>query len=395
LNEKRITCLLGAGAALEIGGPSSNYLTEQIRQANPFISQISNVLDEYYGNELYNFEDIFHALESLRSYSVSSNALKKFKPVLGAFINKCNDTYFNRIEIIRAEHDILRILSSTIYDYDNNLLTNSRNDWYINFWRNLNRKSKLDIGTLNYDTTVQQVLNGDYIDGFEEVEEATYLRFNPINLITSNKTRIMNLHGSIYFGYINDKNINRFVLEDDFYELYKYSNYQDARKTWFGRSSHHAQSGEITEITPIITGLRKTDKLIAFPMNIFNNVFTNSILTNSSLLVCGYSFSDVHINKVIEKMSSIHGQNRKIVLITYIDDYWRNEWTNDPQVMDWLSHEMFEFIAKSFKETYPFESNFRYQNPMISKDGCVRIYFEGFKNTVENFGEDIIKFLTS
>ncbi|MFB5283898.1 SIR2 family protein [Peribacillus sp. Hz7] len=132
-------------------------------------------------------------------------------------------------------------------------------------------------------------------------------------------------------------------------------------------------------------------KEYTYPISVYNNIFTNSIFSNSSLLICGYSFSDTHINKVIERMSAIHGKNRKIVIITYLSDYWRKNWTPETQIMG-LSHEMFTFVAKSFNEYRPFEK-LRYSNPMVSNDGCVRVYFEGFKNTIEKHGEDIINFL--
>lgn len=388
--QHRITCLLGAGAVVDIGGPFTDTITQQIEKQNPFIAEISLQLKLYYGDKGYNFEDVFHAIESLRSYSNIKTAVKGYKPILGAFTSQDNPKYFDSLELIKAEQEILEILSKLIVEYDNQIMKCEHN-WYINFWRELNNILTLDIFTLNYDSTIQKSLI-DYTDGYEEVKGSNYFRFNPSKIIQTQKPRVINLHGSIYYGYLNDKDINRYILEDDFNEMYKYNQFKEAKETWTGRSSNYTQSGEIAQISPIITGLRKTDKLLTYPMSVYNNIFMNSVFTSPNLLVCGYSFGDKHINKIIEKITSIHGQNRKIVLITYINDEAKRDWTPDTHAMEWLDNDTFIFIAKAFNESRPFENKYKYSNPMISKDGRVQIYFEGFKNTIEYYKEDIIKF---
>ena len=106
--------------------------------------------------------------------------------------------------------------------------------------------------------------------------------------------RILHLHGSILYGYIRTSNL--YAYDDDHEDLYRYDNFQDAKATWFGRSTNTAQSREQAIAGPIITGLRKTDKALCYPYNTYYSLFQDSIIENPRLLIAGYSFGDFHFN---------------------------------------------------------------------------------------------------
>ncbi|MGF9978907.1 SIR2 family protein [Viridibacillus arvi] len=399
--EKRITCLLGAGAAIEVGGPTSINLTKSIIEESEFLRSISVELDKYYGENNYSFEDLLHFIETASSYMTSSSALKKYKPILGAFITI--SSMLNAEELIHARSIIYTKVWDAIQLYDNELFISEKNAWYSDFWGNLNRQNNLDIITLNYDTTIQQSL-GSFTDGFlQEREVDNFSRLSLEELNRKDISKVINLHGSIMFGGFNIRNpeeANRYSFEDDFHELYKYSNYETAREMFFstGKSSRVTQSGEIAEITPIITGLRKADKLIIPPYNAFHHYFFDSIRNNSGLLIVGYSFGDLHVNSIIDKITALHGDNRRIVVITYITPKQRDRWHPDNEfLMDddgWLTTEALSFYSKAAKDYKPLGDTFYYNNPITSKDGRVKIYLEGFKQAVENHSNEIIEFLT-
>ena len=79
---KRITCLLGAGATIPVGGPTTTKITEAARRKvqhviDPgtnawvdvaFIDEIANRLNDFLAPHSCHFEDIFHVLETLESY---------------------------------------------------------------------------------------------------------------------------------------------------------------------------------------------------------------------------------------------------------------------------------------------------------------------------------------
>lgn len=62
----------------------------------------------------------------------------------------------------------------------------------------------------------------------------------------------------------------------------------------------------------------KTDKLNILPFAFYHTHLYNCVMRNNSLLVVGYSFGDLYINQVLERMDLIYGNEKRIVLI----DYW-------------------------------------------------------------------------
>lgn len=89
--------------------------------------------------------------------------------------------------------------------------------------------------------------------------------------------------------------------------LSKFETYEKAKETWFGRSTNTAQSHMESVIGPIITGLRKTDKLVAYPYSSYYHTLMDSLQKNSRLLIIGYSFGDIHFNHLLDRITRIHG----------------------------------------------------------------------------------------
>ena len=85
MENSKSTILLGAGAVIDIGAPTTNDITQEIVKPNRYInyldknfegkfsaftavSKVYNRLKEKYPNEP-NFEQVFHVLEMLESYN--------------------------------------------------------------------------------------------------------------------------------------------------------------------------------------------------------------------------------------------------------------------------------------------------------------------------------------
>lgn len=261
--EQKITCLLGAGTALDICGPQTSYITTKIKE-DRFLKEITLRLDDYYND--YNFETVFHLLELLQSYrhiDPSDDKIEsvgdKYKPVLGAFVTKLDEKFFDATNIIESREFIFKL----IYDLVDLYEKNDSHKWYESFWQRLNEKNKLNVYSLNYDFTVQNAIK-DYEDGYEKIERTNFSKFNATRFFNSSKTKIVNLHGSIHHGYFptfsnifsNDKHqINHSSPFDEFNELYKYESSQNAFTTWFHRSLDNNQAAETIQSGPIITGL--------------------------------------------------------------------------------------------------------------------------------------------
>jgi hypothetical protein len=65
----------------------------------------------------------------------------------------------------------------------------------------------------------------------------------------------------------------------------------------------------------MISGLRKTDKLLSPPYSHYHQAFTRSLSENPYLLIIGYGWLDAYINSWIWEMPKIHGEQRRIAII--------------------------------------------------------------------------------
>jgi len=169
----KVTALLGAGAVLEIGGSSTDYLTELVMKHKTvlcgtssmgkveelFIFNIANELNSLWKSEKCNFEDILDALEKLYSYRLYGSDPKKFKPTFGAFIAPKNEDYFNRKFLEQSIHDFITIIGDAVELYDNAFQPNIKDKWFASFWKDAAMNCKLDIATLNYDTCIEKSTN--------------------------------------------------------------------------------------------------------------------------------------------------------------------------------------------------------------------------------------------
>jgi hypothetical protein len=117
-------------------------------------------------------------------------------------------------------------------------------------------------------------------------------------------------------------------------------------------------------------------------------------MRNPRLLVAGYGFGDLHFNRLLNRLTRIHGDSRRVVFIAYAPPDMRGEnWAPDAAIRDWPGEEMFQALALLSREHHPLEGG--YVNPWVSGDGRCRVYLEGFQDAVQNHGTDIINFLTT
>lgn len=417
-SNSRITVFLGAGAVTEIGGPKTETLSSAVKQreqwdekANdqstiPAIKHIADALDKYYDTkkskysdtERTNFEDIFHAIESLVSLQGGQQPEtgKPFKPAIGAFVEILKAHKYNSLVLSQALNDIIDEVAKHIVKYMEGFRPNEKHQWFSDFWRKVAKKGPLDIAALNYDDCIERsLIPGSWEDGFEKSDSELYLRFNPAAVIDTSKTRILHLHGSVLYGYPVFDNSNQYIFSDQHEDLYRFVTNDEAKRTWFNRSQNYAQSGEKAIAGPIITGQRKPDKLLAYPYSTYQSILQTAILYNPRLLIIGYSFGDVHFNRVLSRLTRHHGNDRRVVLIDYLPERCRGEyWIADPSIIDWPNNQMFQIVARLAGEINPLHKG-PYSNPWVSQDDKCRIYLDGFKGAIEQHSDEIIEFLMS
>lgn len=275
----------------------------------------------------------------------------------------------------------------------------SEHDWYRNFY--LRFKAASDYFILNYDTTIEQTI-GEYEDGYEQDDiQDKFLRFNPQRLLDNPNglSTINHLHGCINYYFSTYKDANQDVYTFLSRDLYKYPDYATVRgyMTGRGQSSPANQSGETYYAAPIVTGLRKLDKLNCIPFDFYHANLVNCLTHSPKLIISGYSFGDSYCNQLIERMRYMHGERTRIVLI----DKWTfpiKEWYH---VGDCIANELGMFLCKitmcstfdgAIKELY--ENKDKASGALSSNNGNLMVFPNGFKDAAEHV--DVIEaFLNS
>src|SRR5258706_14348642 len=146
----RITCILGAGATIPIGGPTVASLTQDVCQTLqrtrdetsgdwhdvPFLSEVRSRLNEFLAPAESNFEDILHALETLDSYRSGwqSATVPMFRPRPAAFLSPRDLRWFDQFALLNAKNDLVRTVAERVEDSVKQFQPDSKHSWFKSFW---------------------------------------------------------------------------------------------------------------------------------------------------------------------------------------------------------------------------------------------------------------------
>ena len=437
---KRITTIVGAGAVLDLElpkdaiWPSTENITNAIRSVKKQnilthkeiveVEEIYQILKREYPT-YPNFELIFHVLEMFVAYGwvwqhpTSMPKATSMLPVFAPFT--APKWLFDRSNVDQALDYVLLTIMDIVNGYNAPYIDGiTPNTWYRNFWKDY--EGAWDVFNLNYDTTVEHTLT-DCEDGFDDIPgQPEFQHFVPQKLWENKRggSTMSHLHGCIEFfdSRYKDEVYKQEVVKYGFHDLYKYPSYEKVRDMYIGssKSGPSNQAGEQFVNTPIITGLLKTDKLNILPFAFYHGHLYNCVMRNNSLLVVGYSFGDLYINQLLERMELIYGDKKRVVLI----DYWKlaveddvieknheretgNGLVRDMMVQKVWGNEIgdglgfflcrmtgktdFESAVRSFK-------NYDRKGPMVSENGCLMLFIGGFKAATA-YKDEIYGFLNS
>jgi hypothetical protein len=112
----RTTALIGSGATIDIGGPTTKDLTDAVCCRNVFLSELRNEVSDFVAPAICTFEDLFHVLETLLSYAsaFTTGVLPEYKPRPAAVLATKDSKWLNVANILRAsECNAPRSSSST------------------------------------------------------------------------------------------------------------------------------------------------------------------------------------------------------------------------------------------------------------------------------------------
>lgn len=416
---RRTTAVLGAGAVLDFDfngqpKPTTKYITEKvvgekiqgydeidselIKHIYKFVVDASRA--EYlrlhpevrHYDPSISFEDLFAVIETLFSYSGTWKHEHYPFSLISALVKSDLDNY--SVDYERAMHAIINKIVEIVIAYDELFKKDGRENWYKGFWKAFD--GKLDVFNLNYDTTVEYSL-GDYVDGYVPFTQ-DYERFEPEVLwnASPDKATVNHLHGCILYGDINPKPTEFYYSHRDLYKFYP-DVVKEAfiSRQWLPRT----QTGNSIFYSPIITGLKKTDKICYMPHNFYHANLVKKIIENPSLFICGYSFGDLCVNQLLQRHKLIHDKKERVVVV----EKWP-EYVNDDRVslyryfMNNISGGLKEFVERITESgVAPLESFKEFQKIndgcWQSPNGVFRLYTKGVKVAMDQHRDEIMAFI--
>lgn len=400
----RITVLLGAGAMLDAVDLSVKTITNKVIEKKqyvwidgrgeeiPLLYNIYCELCKHYKNEkdTVNFEDIFHALEMLESLKTAQRpkTVKAYRSVFGMFCEE-KDFYkdIDPVDLFTGCQDLITLISDMVGCYEQDCF---KHPWFSEFFQALRNIAPLDVFTLTYDTWMEQILK-DYNDGFVPICE-THQKFSAKKLFGNEGelSTINHLHGQICFGARLPQNMrneqrNGYYRVNDFEIILRSGDLPR-----YAGSMQATQSSEQIYQYSIITGLRKTDKVLSPPFDAYLTHFYQKLYQNSCLLVIGYGFGDLYINSLINQFREFHGEHGKVIFIDYLA---AEKWHLMMYDME-ISQEFKRAIYNTFQdEELPYRM-LGWEKPdfIENEKKNSRVYLSGFKNAATEHLDEILKF---
>lgn len=411
---ERLTILVGAGAVIDASKDcnkliDTNSITEEVlkdnsnKNAHELLNTIYGDLSEHYTRyeQKPNFEDLFHALEVLKSIFTIENAAPKYTPMYKFFMNvKEEYQKFNLYKSISpvklnpigssisvAQSCIIKIIQKSIESYSNKPPV----AWYRDFFKKLADNYNLDIFSLNYDTWLEQIFD-EYNDGFIDTNsKSQFLQFKPNKVLDSNHhINIHHMHGQIDFRSIGILENTKEMFDDyQLNRIYKIKNVNKTkRKLNSACSDNTTQAGDHLKNCPIITGKMKIEKTIFPPLDAYRTNFNNCIVKNSNLLIIGYGFADYYIDSLLGQFHDIHGDKKRVNIIDYANP---QQWEMQYIPFDLYGHKLNKLFGLCGDLEIEPSKLRRYQEIIELDNTHFHIYLKGFKKTVKDNLDDIIR----
>jgi len=323
-----IIALLGAGFAQGLGLPGTLQITEHIRSLErhwvrgegateaPVANVLWKIASAYYDTPT--FETLLHLVESMISahqsrfgfglpdnQKIAFNAFMDVSPKLVDILRETALESFGH-EMMAQVADFLddAIRKSSIEKQD------TIRDFLSPF---LDENSRVKVATLNYDDAIERSIS-NFWDGFTASDPGV-VDFDGFQ--NDHKLEILHLHGSIRFAPTPLAGAPRPTPE-----LIRYGSNVSAkpfRSAPLTTVNAFTQAGERIFTGPMISGLRKTEKLVIQPLGLYHHRFVDGLLRTPRLLCIGYGGWDTYINSAIFQARRIHGDAFRAVYILKTD----------------------------------------------------------------------------
>lgn len=405
--KRKIVILTGAGAAIPWGAPSTKELTDKIIEDKEFVTisdkpigeYFYGLLKSYYGSEWkkINFEIILNLVEELFDFysSYSSENPIQYKSCLPVVFNVKEDIErdilkFEDKDIYKLNHRIyesrnkksifwsgkyknpnyfrsvirylINIVIGEIYEYDNEKRIKSSsnttlNDCFVEFLKYFENDT-VRFYTINYDRLPLVICDDNkFFNGCSEPLEENFYRFDTTKILSDeNINCYYNLHGSIHYKLMPT---GEWVYTPS-----------ESNSCPEDQNESYNQPGKPLIFTPILTGLDKNSRILNKPNFEFLLRFFLDCHNADLLMIIGYSYSDIHINRSIGRYCN--DDNKKLIMIDSIE--YKNQ--NSGYPFKWGN---FNNILGNLTKDY-FPNTLPKQDWMVSPKKRSYVFCDGFEN---------------
>ena len=321
----RVTSILGAGASVEYGAPSTLELTDKveaklkhdtwIKHNDAFTTYlfIKEKLQSFLvESEAVHFERIYHCIHELIKFSrkTEEGFVDEYRYLLQPFLS------LDRASGL-LEEKRLRCLEQKYIQFIYEIVSLSCDkpkcgvEPLREFIKVLKSKNILRVYSLNYDDFCFQADPSLYT-GFEDKAEGAFLKGDFWNM--GDRHSLFQVHGSVRMGSaLPSKNF-------DFHDLAWFENREEARKHALRSSSGSREmDGGSSQLHPIITGLSKLSRIQHIPFNYYYSMLPKDLFASETIILAGYGMNDLHINSWL-KQSRVANPNQKIVIVDYLPE---------------------------------------------------------------------------
>lgn len=367
---KKVVILLGAGAAIPFGGPKTSEITEAIKtdvqftvEGKPVGEILYDLLCKYfrgYGKEV-NFETMLHALETIYDFVRMRNQTGAVRPIFNSgwhilFELKEVVSKMVSFEVTEAGEEFLyfeRNGCGPDFPPNDNPKGHAEMFYFGNLLKHFyfivdqeiqgyNFKNEepaqqpiasnlqsflmylIEIGyipriyTLNYDNLIPNLCPDlNTFNGFDmKVKGSSDLLGCSIKKVITDQVSSVyyNLHGSPYWTYSFSHDTSRGKVCFD----------RGYCGVSFGEGiEERANPGSEVQLSNIITGYNKSQRISLNPFGLFYNAFQRDAIEAEAIIVAGYSYSDFHINRVLANGLQIEGSPKPMLHIDYLQGYDR------------------------------------------------------------------------
>ncbi len=239
------------------------------------------------------------------------------------------------------------------------------------------------IYTTNYDRLIPYIFrqhNTPVFDGFSDSLPKEYeVGFHPDIkriMLDQESTNYYNLHGSMYWTYSTEIS----QLQPGFICT---PNKEQSNYATFSQAA--ANPRESFFVSNIVTGYNKLQRTNLPPLNAFSYAFQRDCIEADTLVVVGYSYSDSHINRIIQNGIAATGNKQKRFFIGCLPE-------EAPEAYFEYGQEGFA-LAKNLYGKHGFDNrNMKIQDSWVSfQDRNCYVYRNGFQEFLEQESHDFLK----